>query len=605
MRHASNTRKSLGDSKQGCQFDFLFFQWSLGSDNAPYGEKERAHDANRVFHTRIWVTRPSVFACANHVNVAAEMCLRDVRCFTMWPWYKKAHIHHWRLWTRFKGSLQRLLSFTLKTREKRVRPVMQQPAQKWLAVTSKWDPCEEGETFEVSKEIRMQISLDIERTYESMLFGYAASPAMTATRRSKVSELLINWLQKQTYLTYMQGMNLIMATCLREVEEEDATLHLFDFMIRRTNENLFHKDAEMLVAATKELATNLHGMVEKDSPRLAHKLANAEIDFMPMMVQNWLIDTFLHVLPIDASQRLWDHILETPGIPLKFAAQLILCQKEALLACDEEELHEILVGLPEKAQTAEDVDWLLAESFEDENPPVEVNVEVNAPLALPEVPDFKQELIQAAMPVEVVAVKPVIRMPRRWQPWKLITVALVVPWLLMSATQAHRPMPSRGSPSPVLRRASLPAIVHVVPMHEANWPTTKANWKSFMFLEFIRVSASPRAFTDLPAATVAHPRPSFLGRVRSEGLAIPDSLIHSCSQVKKCDRAGCCCWFCVLSEEIFAQICPDLLDCRIPSAVLRAQSAKAVGHGVFEVDACIWNSVAPIQTLEKSYSRVA
>jgi hypothetical protein len=73
-------------------------------------------------------------------------------------------------------------------------------------------------------------------------------------------------------------------------------------------------------------------------------------------------------------------------------------------------------------------------------------------------------------PVQVFEIKPTVRMPRRWQPWKFISVAMVIPLLLMHATQVHQPTLSKQVAPPMLRKASLPPVLHFVPMHEANWP---------------------------------------------------------------------------------------------------------------------------------------
>ena len=176
----------------------------------------------------------------------------------------------------------------------------------------------------------------------------------------------------QRDLTYMQGMNLVMATCLRELQDEEAALQFLDFIVRQADPNLFHKDAEMLFEATQTLSVTLRDMVAKCSPSLAEKFANSDIDNMPILVQNWLIDSFVHVLPIAAAARLWDHIVEEPGTMIKFASQLVLSGKQAILACEEEDMQEILVGLPDRVQSPEDVDWILHETFKDEeNPEVE------------------------------------------------------------------------------------------------------------------------------------------------------------------------------------------------------------------------------------------
>ena len=93
-------------------------------------------------------------------------------------------------------------------------------------------------------------------------------------------------------------------------------------------------------------------------------------------------------------------------------------------------------------------------------------------------------------PVQVFEIKPTVRMPRRWQPWKFISVAMVIPWLLMHATQ--QPTLSKQVAPPMLRKASLPPVLHFVPMHEANWP----KWRETIFykeydLEFSAHSGGP------------------------------------------------------------------------------------------------------------------
>lgn len=94
------------------------------------------------------------------------------------------------------------------------------------------------------------------------------------------------------------------------------------------------------------------------------------------------------------------------------------------------------------------------------------------------VPELRQEVTpkvqrdpKKMLGLEVLKVpKPMVKLPRRWQPWKFVTVAMVIPWLLTHATQRPEPRLSRCFPAATLRKASLPAVLRVVPMHEANWP---------------------------------------------------------------------------------------------------------------------------------------
>ncbi|CAK9081565.1 unnamed protein product [Durusdinium trenchii] len=97
----------------------------------------------------------------------------------------------------------------------------------------------------------------------------------------------------------------------------------------QADENLFHSDGDKLVAAIQGLADKLREMIGKESPKVAERLAEGDINYLPMLVQNWLIDIFLHVLPTEAAARLWDHVLASEGVPLKFAMQLLLSGKQA------------------------------------------------------------------------------------------------------------------------------------------------------------------------------------------------------------------------------------------------------------------------------------
>ncbi|CAK9081238.1 unnamed protein product [Durusdinium trenchii] len=181
----------------------------------------------------------------------------------------------------------------------------------------------------VSEEIHRQVDMDMARTYSKMLFGHQAPEKEVAHRRQQVTDLMIKWLEGEETLTYMQGMNHVMATCFREIGEENAAMKVFDHVIRQADENLFHSDGDKLVAAIQGLADKLREMIGKESPKVAERLAEGDINYLPMLVQNWLIDIFLHVLPTEAAARLWDHVLASEGVPLKFAMQLLLSGKQA------------------------------------------------------------------------------------------------------------------------------------------------------------------------------------------------------------------------------------------------------------------------------------
>lgn len=150
--------------------------------------------------------------------------------------------------------------------------------------------------------------------------------------------------------------------------------------------------------------------------------------------------------------------LAPQGVPLKFGVQLLLSGKQAILSCHEEDLQEVLSELPSRIQRPEDVDILLHSDLADKTEAVRRQPHL-----------MIDPVLGGNMPpVQVFEIKPTVRMPRRWQPWKFISVAMVIPWLLMHATQ--QPTLSKQVAPPMLRKASLPPVLHFVPMHEANWP---------------------------------------------------------------------------------------------------------------------------------------
>ena len=121
---------------------------------------------------------------------------------------------------------------------------------------------------------------------------------------------------------------------------------------------MFHADRLKLFEAIQGTADQLRSMVREACPDIAVKLSEADVDFFPMIVQNWMVDIFINVLPTDAAARVWGHIIldNAPGLPLKFSLKLLtprrLCVAGAALGdshCAEqpETYPEILAGGPQ------------------------------------------------------------------------------------------------------------------------------------------------------------------------------------------------------------------------------------------------------------------
>eukprot|EP00435_Cladocopium_sp_Y103_P011480 s5224_g3.t1 len=182
-----------------------------------------------------------------------------------------------------------------------------------------------------------------------------------------------------------------------------------------------------LFQAVQGTAEQLRCLVKAVSPQVAKKLTEEDIDFFPMIVQNWMIDMFINVLPSDAAARLWHHILldNVPGVALKFASHLLLSSSRDILQA--EDLNGVVVKIPEKIHTPADVDSLLEQT--DWTAPAEAVEAVPAEKVLEEIQEMATLHIPTTLKLPARA-----RLPKRWQPWKFMSVAMVVPWLLMHAT---------------------------------------------------------------------------------------------------------------------------------------------------------------------------
>ena len=136
---------------------------------------------------------------------------------------------------------------------------------------------------------------------------------------------------------------------------------------------MFHADTEKLFEACQGASEQLRSLVGEVSPELEERLAEGDINFFPMIIQNWMIDHFMFVLPPDAAAQLWHRVIldtsGTPGMPLKFGLHLLLSKG----SCQEEDINEVIAGIPTGIRSAEDVDALLDMDLTDLTaPPVKV-----------------------------------------------------------------------------------------------------------------------------------------------------------------------------------------------------------------------------------------
>eukprot|EP00435_Cladocopium_sp_Y103_P010097 s14_g2.t1 len=240
----------------------------------------------------------------------------------------------------------------------------------------------------------------------------------------------------------MQGLHHLMAMSYREVETDNGAMQVFDYMVQQVNVTWRNqalsdsggwKTCSMRMALpsawNRSTAKQLQCLVQEVSPEVAKEFTEEDIDFFPMIVQNWVVDIFVDVLPSDAAARLWHHILldNVPGVPLKFASQLlparghprcpgtdsrenstVICTMTSLLWLAPQNL---LAGKqPVVALTPEDVDSMLGTDW---TAPAEAVEAVPAQKMLEEI-----RYIFCAGAASTLKLPARAPLPKRWQPWK-------------------------------------------------------------------------------------------------------------------------------------------------------------------------------------------
>ena len=180
-----------------------------------------------------------------------------------------------------------------------------------------------------------------------------------------------------------------------------------------------------------------------------------------------MIDSFNTVLPPNAAAALWHHTIldNEPGVLLKFASRLLLSSSDRIVHCQVEDINEVLQDIPHKIQSPEDVDCLLQTDWTAPAEAVETVEAVEAiavQTVLEEIEEMGQMGQMGNWQVPTLKLPARARLPKRWQPWKFLTVAMVVPWLLMHATAVHQPSARGASRPPVLRQRSFEGHVKFV-----------------------------------------------------------------------------------------------------------------------------------------------
>eukprot|EP00929_Paragymnodinium_shiwhaense_P051414 TRINITY_DN25878_c0_g2_i3.p1 TRINITY_DN25878_c0_g2~~TRINITY_DN25878_c0_g2_i3.p1 ORF type:complete len:590 (+),score=96.41 TRINITY_DN25878_c0_g2_i3:62-1831(+) len=223
-------------------------------------------------------------------------------------------------------------------------------------------------------EVRKQIEMDLNRT-PHFLFNAGgqvnsndSEPRhgfhLVASRKAAAKRLLIAYSRYCPAVGYCQGLNLIVAVLLSVLDEQSAFVVLCA-LLEKMPSGLHSADPDRLAEARQEDERKLLGALRVHQPALSEHLENIEFDtnfFLP----RWLSCLFASVLDVDATVRLWDHVLGEEGDTA--VSRLALAALEKMLpafmdAPDFVEAAQVVAQVPVTCKTAVDVDEMLAESW--------------------------------------------------------------------------------------------------------------------------------------------------------------------------------------------------------------------------------------------------
>ena len=198
-----------------------------------------------------------------------------------------------------------------------------------------------------------QIELDLLRTCPSHRdFKNIASPKVAALRR-----VLVAYSQHNPAIGYCQGMNMIAATGLLFLDEEDAFWMMVAVIEQILPEGYY--STEMIGSQVDQRV--VRDLMSERAPKLSAHLEKHDVD-TGLVTFSWMLTIFIDTMPTGSMLRIWDVFLhEGSKIPFRAALGVFLMHQAQILKADNrQDIYDLLRSIP---STLYDVDTLFEYAF--------------------------------------------------------------------------------------------------------------------------------------------------------------------------------------------------------------------------------------------------
>jgi len=225
------------------------------------------------------------------------------------------------------------------------------------------------EELEVESNLRGQILRDLERTPAALFAALDNDAAqvwtgrVVAARSCAAERLLVAYSRHRPSVGYCQGLNFVAALLLRLLDDASAFV-VFCGLLERLPPHLYSADPGRLALCRIAEQDRLLGALAWERRDLVLHLNSLKLDFN-LFLPRWLTCLFATVIPVEATLRLWDHIIGAGGgdaVPR--LALALLCRAEAALL-QARDFEEALASLSATAAatTPTDVDAMLCREW--------------------------------------------------------------------------------------------------------------------------------------------------------------------------------------------------------------------------------------------------
>lgn len=198
-----------------------------------------------------------------------------------------------------------------------------------------------------------QIELDLLRTCPTHRdFKDIASPKIVALRR-----VLVAYSQHNPDIGYCQGMNMIAATGLLFLDEED-TFWMMVAVIEQILPDGYYSTAMVGSQVDQRVVRDL---MSERAPKVSAHLEKHEVD-IGLVTFSWMLTIFIDALPTGSMLRIWDAFLhEGSKIPFRVALGIFLMHQSQILKADNrQDIYDLLRSIPSSLY---DVDTLFEFGF--------------------------------------------------------------------------------------------------------------------------------------------------------------------------------------------------------------------------------------------------